>query len=298
MGKIFAIALLGTGVLGSAVARRLAERGWRVTVYNRTREKALALLPYGVTLSDHVTEAIAVADIILLTLADYPATRHVLEEAAQKLSFHSKVIVQMGTISSEQSRDLQDLVQKHGGLYAEAPVLGSAPEALAGRLLVFGGAESTLWQKLLPLFQDLAEKPMWVGPVGKAAIVKLAFNQLIATLTLAFATSLTLIEREGIATECFMELLRQSSLYAPTFDKKLPRMLHHHYEEPNFSYRHLVKDFRLFHEELKRHPLQSEWVSCLEPFFRRWENSSLANLDYSVLYKLIGSKEYTPGSNV
>ena len=59
-----------------------------------------------------------------------------------------------------------------------------------------------------------------MGPVGAATAVKLAMNQLIGTLTTAFTMSLGLVQREGISVEAFMDIVRQSALYAPTFDKK------------------------------------------------------------------------------
>ena len=85
-----------------------------------------------------------------------------------------------------------------------------------------------------------------VGNVGSAAALKLALNQLIGSLTAAFATSLAYVRAEGLDAETFMEILRPSALYAPTFDKKLGRMLDAEYANPTFPLRLLRKDIDLF----------------------------------------------------
>lgn len=122
----------------------------------------------------------------------------------------------------------------------EAPVLGSQPEAEKGTLLVMVGADSDP--------RDSPEGPVWpllralgpesnvhfIGPVGSAAAVKLSLNQLIAALTVGFSASLGLVQRSGAPVEPFMRILRASALYAPTYDKKLAKMLDRDYGAANF----------------------------------------------------------------
>ena len=84
-----------------------------------------------------------------------------------------------------------------------------------------GGTEAQ-FATLALLFRSLGREPRLIGAVGKAAALKLALNQLIASETLAFALSLGLIRRAGVSVDTFMAILRESALYAPTFDKKLP----------------------------------------------------------------------------
>src|SRR5687768_459375 len=137
------------------------------------------------------------------------------------------------------------------------------------------------------LFRSLGREPRFVGAVGKAAALKLALNQLIAAETLAFALSLGLIRRAGISVDTFMTILRESALYAPTFDKKLPRLLKRDYHHPNFSTRHLLKDVRLFVREaaargVTTRPLEG-MASLLEAAIAR----GLGEADYSALYDLL-----------
>jgi 3-hydroxyisobutyrate dehydrogenase len=233
-------------------------------------------------------KAINAGEVIFLTLADFPSTLSVLSEARTRLpSAATKCFVQMATISPDQSLALAQWVQDWGGVYIEAPVLGSAPEALSGKLLVFGGGAPERWAELQPVLNELAGSTFFVGPLGKAAALKLAVNQLIATLTAAFALSLAFIQREGISVDLFMEILRKSALYAPTFDKKLPRMLAHDYSNPNFTCRLLLKDLRLIRKELEKRGIAGGWLGELEKVLEEAEPLGWMDLDYSVLYELI-----------
>lgn len=134
------LALFGTGVLGSAIAERLHRTGHLVTVYNRTIEKALPLRNRGLRVVSRSADAMGSAEAVLLLLADETAIRSVLlqGETAQRLA--GRTIIQMGTIGPDQSLELAFEIQRLGGAYMEAPVLGSVTEAAQGTLLVMVGS--------------------------------------------------------------------------------------------------------------------------------------------------------------
>ena len=148
------------------------------------------------------------------------------------------------------------------------------------------GGESALFEQQRPLLNHLGETPLLVGPIGNGAATKLALNQLIASLTHAFSLSLRLVQQAGVPVETFMAILRPSALYAPTFDKKLQRMLDGHYADPNFSTALLRKDLRLFLEEATAAGLQSSGLNGLDALLQEAEGGSLDCLDYCALHEL------------
>ncbi len=237
-----AVAWLGTGLMGTPMASRLLQQGYQVRVWNRTRKKAESLQSAGGRIFAHPGEAVSGARLVFTTLSDFSATETVLDQA----DLVGKVVIQMATISPEQSKALASLVIQKSGEYLEAPVLGSIPEAGSGRLIIMAGGTESLFERVRRVLEVLGQNPRLIGGVGQAAALELALNQLIASLTVAFATSLAYVRNHGIEVETFMETLRQSALYAPTFDKKLPRMASHDYKHPNFPTEHLLKDIHLF----------------------------------------------------
>ena len=216
------IALLGTGVLGRAIAERLQSVGHRIVVYNRTATKALPLQAHGVAVVGAADVAVTQAEHVLLLLTDAAAIRSVLFCAACTAALAGKTVVQMGTIGSNDSLEIRREVERWGGTYCEAPVLGSVSEAKAGTLFVMVGGTDAQFAALAPLFRCLGREPRLVGPVGTAAALKLALNQLIAAETSAFALSLGLVRRSGLSADTFMAILRESAVYAPTYDKNCP----------------------------------------------------------------------------
>ena len=87
--------------------------------------------------------------------------------------------------------------------------------------------------------------------------------------------------------EAFMDILRPSALYAPTFDKKLQRMLDREYSKPNFPTKHLLKDMKLFAQEAERNELNPTLLVALEEVIAASVDRGLDNTDYSAVHEAI-----------
>lgn len=277
------VTVLGLGLLGAEVALRLHQQGVQVTGWNRSAERAEAARSHGLVICETAPEAIRGADCVLLLLSDAEAIAATLEvpDVAQALA--GRVLIQMGTIAPAESRALSERIAALDADYLEAPVLGSLPEARAGRLIIMAGGEPALFDRVLPVLRLLGEAPRLIGPVGQGATLKLAMNQLIAGLTASFTLSLGLVRREGLEVEAFMELLRTSALYAPTFDKKLAKYLAADYSGANFPLKHLLKDVRLFRRVAETQQLDTGLLAAIEALGVQAEAAGFAEQDYSAL---------------
>ncbi|HEY7128795.1 MAG TPA: NAD(P)-dependent oxidoreductase [Nitrospira sp.] len=285
------IAVLGTGLLGRAIAERCHAVGHTVIVFNRTPSKALPLQRQGIAVVSAAELAVSQADCVLLLLTDADAIRKVLLTPACSAALQGKMIVQMGTIAPDDSLDIQRRVEQRGGAYCEAPVLGSLAEATAGTLFVMVGSTEAQFAAWSLLFRSLGRDPRRIGPVGSAAALKLALNHLIAAEMSAFALSLGLVQRSEVSVETFMAVLRESALYAPTFDKKLPRLLKRDYHRPNFSTRHLLKDVRLFCREAALRGLATDSLEGLPLMLARAIEQGLGDQDYSALFEIVNPQD-------
>lgn len=289
------VALLGTGLLGGAVAERLRKTGHDLTVYNRSSEKTQSLRQQGIRVAVTPSEAMAGTEAVLLFLSDAAAIRAVLFDSSAGSALRHRSIIQMGTISPAESRSIQRQVEERDGRYFEAPVLGSIAEALAGTLLIMVGGTTEQHAQFSPLLQSLGSEVRLIGPVGKAAALKLALNQLIAAEMAAFALSLRLVRQEGVAIDDFMGMLRKSALYAPMFDKKLPRLSERKYDRPNFSVNHLLKDVTLTSDATSGLPVATDGLRAIASLLKTAIDRGLGSLDYSALYEIIDPPEdYRP----
>ena len=287
------VSLIGTGLMGTAMAERLLTLGHDVVVYNRTEEKCAALQQRGALRARSTAEAIEASQCTILMLADAPAIREALF-ASRKPNFQNRVIIQMGTIAPSESIAFGQEIRTVIGDYFEAPVLGSLAEAKAGRLLVMVGGQFEHVERWNEVLKCFCEEPLLVGPIGQAAALKLALNQLIAAHITAFSLSLGLVQRSGVEVETFMNVLRQSALMAPMFEKKLPRLLTRDYAHPNFSTRHLLKDVELCLKTARDANLATPVLAAIRGILEETVGQGLQDVDYSSIFEAVVSKEPSP----
>ena len=283
------IAVLGLGLMGSAVAMRLKAQGLDVTGWNRSPGRAEALAERGLQIAGSSAEAVEDSDLIILLLSDANAIKEALFPHGKAPRLTDRVAIQMGTIAPAESRAIAKQVAAAGGKYLEAPVLGSLPEAREGSLIIMAGGEADLFERCLPVLRALGPNPRLIGAVGQGAALKLAMNQLIAGLTATFSLSLGLVRAEGIEVQQFMDLLRASALYAPTFDKKLDNYVTHDYGAANFPLKHLLKDVRLFRQVAEGIGLDTALITSLEAALIRALGQGYAEQDYSAVYEALTS---------
>jgi 3-hydroxyisobutyrate dehydrogenase len=280
------IGFIGTGLLGLPMAQRLLANQVDLVVYNRTASKLEPLHQAGATVATSMSQLLQQVDVVMTMLTDAQAIRELLltEEARPHLAGHT--VIQMGTIAPSESRGFQQELAAIAATYFEAPVLGSIPEATAGQLQVMVGGSTEQFEQWQPLFQQLGT-PIFIGAVGSASALKLALNQLISSLTTSFALSLGFVQQQGVDVETFMQILRRSALYAPTFDKKLQRMVERNFDHPNFPTKHLLKDTNLFLMEAIASGLQVDSAAGVAKILELACQSGLADADYSALFAAI-----------
>ncbi len=281
------IGFLGTGLMGQPMVERLLTAQISVMAYNRTAAKLEPLKALGAEITTSPQEVIKAADCLILMLTNVTAIQEILLAENVPNSLVDRTIIQMGTISPAESQAIEKAVVERGGGYLESPVLGSIPEAKAGKLLVMVGATEAQFKQWSGLLQNFGSDPILIGEVGTAAALKLALNQLIAALTSAFALSLAFLQQQNVDVDQFMEILRQSALYAPTFDKKLKRMCDRNYDNPNFPTKHLLKDVDLFLNQSRLIGVNSESLVGVQQAIQRAIELGFADSDYSAIYSAI-----------
>lgn len=279
------VALLGTGLMGAPMALKLHQAGHTVTAWNRSAQKLEPLKQAGIQTAATAEEAIASSPITITMLSDAAAIQ--AATLTKPELWQNRTLLQMGTIAPDESRELSTKITAAGGEYFESPVLGSIPQVKDGSLILMVGATPEQFQQWQPLLQVFGPAPQLMGPVGTAAATKLAMNQLIGTLTSAFSMSLGLAQREGLDIEKFMDIVRESALYAPTFDKKLTRMCDRNFSNPNFPTKHLLKDMNLFVQAAQAKGIDATVGAGVSEVAKKAIEQGLADEDYSAIYNAI-----------
>lgn len=202
------IALLGTGLMGLPMARRLAAAGFELTVWNRTRSRAEALRADGVRIADSAAEAVRGVEAAVTMLEHGDAVRDVLFEygVADTLA-QGALLIDMSSIRPDEARAHAAALAERGASHLDAPVSGGTVGAQAGTLAIMAGGAAADFERAAPLFATLG-RATHVGPHGAGQLAKLA-NQMIVGITIgAVAEALLLAERGGADPAKVREALR------------------------------------------------------------------------------------------
>lgn len=212
------VAVVGTGTMGSAVARTLTRAGLLVTVWNRSRERAVELSQeLGVALADTPAAAVVGVDVAITMLADDAAVEQVylgpdgiVSGAPARL-----IACEMSTIDPQLPRRLAAELRQRGADLLDAPVSGSVTLARAGTLTLMVGGDPQTLERARPVLDVLSSKIFWMGDVGGGAAMKLAVNSLVHGLNQALAEAFVLAERAGLDPAAAYDVFESGAAGAP-----------------------------------------------------------------------------------
>lgn len=275
------ICVLGYGRLAEALTERLGQACSRISVYARRPPQESA---NNVHFFRDVRQAIEGARWVLAVTSDFASILDILQDIRR---LDGRTFIQISTLSPSQSSAVEKEVTACGGRYIENPVLGSRPEARSGTLIAMAGPAANIDDEVSAFLRIYSNKRIVFDAVGQASTLKLIFNFLIGALTSSFSVALNAVEENGIDVDQFMGLLRESALYAPTFDKKLKQMTAGQYANPNFPAEHLKKDLQLFAEVVRLSPLATAFVSALSDIATAAADRQQTKLDYSSLHEVV-----------
>ncbi len=203
------IAIVGTGRMGTAFAKRLIEVGNTVIVWNRTASRASAAAAAGATTAADLASLVA-AEMILVSLTDAAA----VEAAVAGLicaGIPGKLVIDLSTLLPDETRALAAKITAADAEFVDCPVGGTVGPALKGQLLGMAGGTETAFARAKPVLEQLCRRVEHLGPAGTGAQMKLAVNLPLAIYWKTLAEALALLEGSGISTEAAISLIADSS---------------------------------------------------------------------------------------
>jgi len=269
MDALKRVGFLGLGIMGSRMARNLAQKGFEVTVWNRTRAKAEALAPFGVKVASTPAEVAAHTDAFCTCVADVPALREVAlgKEGLLAKARKGQLFIDFSTVSPELTRELEAASHEKGMDFVEAPVTGSKNGADKGTLLLMVGASDAAFARAEPLFKAVGERFIHCGPVGAGSQVKLAGNALIAMMLQGLSEAMLLTQRAGVDPRKFLEVVQASGYRSPYYEFKGKALLERDFET-HFAIDLMFKDLLLFLDSASRHRIPTPGVSAVKEAYQ------------------------------
>jgi 3-hydroxyisobutyrate dehydrogenase len=241
-----AVAVLGTGIMGSGMARSLLRAGLEVRAWNRTAERAQPLAESGARVEADAANAVRGADVVLTMLADGAAVRAAMEAAEPGLSA-GQIWLQNSTVGIEATTDLAALAKYHGLRFVDAPVSGTRQPAENGQLLVLAAGPEDVREPLAPVLDAISAKTIWLGDDGARATasrLKLVINSWVLATTQATAEAISLSEALGLDPTLFARTLAGGIADSAYLQMKAAAITTGDYS-PNFTATMAAKDAAL-----------------------------------------------------
>lgn len=255
------VCVIGLGLMGSALAKRIKKSGYSVVLYNRTIDKAYKLAKeIEAEVAETPSRCCEAADITTIFVADDNA---LIDVALSSNGFAAKVrgkdVVNMSTVSTSISERICRIVEENGGNYIEAPVYGSFSEVLDGSLIIMVSSNKEISEKIKKFFSFLAKKIIYVGEVPKSMALKLALNQLNMVVVATLSETLPFLKAYEINYTVFEDLVK-SSWMEPILSRFLKRALEEH--QPRFRIELAAKDLQSFIESARIKKLNTPITSA------------------------------------
>jgi 3-hydroxyisobutyrate dehydrogenase len=234
------VAILGTGKMGGAMARRLASSGFDLTLWNRTPAKAEELHVGRVAATP--AEAAQQADVIISSLTNDAAIRDVyLGENGVLRTAAGKLLVEASTAGPQIAEELGREADARGARLLEAPVIGSVPAVESGKLLILAGGDRADLEQARPVLEQLGEV-RYVGERANAQRLKLIANSMLGITTAAAAELLAAGTAVGLDHEQVFSILVR---FAPGLAARERGFLQDQHTPTMFAVRDLLKDLDL-----------------------------------------------------
>ncbi len=238
------VAVLGTGIMGTGIARSLLREGLRVRVWNRSAEKASSLADDGAGVAATSLEAVTGADVVITMLYDADSVLSVMADAAGG-SGPGTVWMQSSTIGLPGMRKITEFAGEHDLLLLDTPVLGTKKPADDGKLVILVSGDESLRKQVEPVLSAIGSRTMWIGErLGDATALKLACNAWVASLTAALGQSLALAAALGVKPELFLEAIAGGPIDTPYAHVKGAAMMTGEFA-PSFALDGVLKDLKL-----------------------------------------------------
>jgi 3-hydroxyisobutyrate dehydrogenase-like beta-hydroxyacid dehydrogenase len=247
------IAIVGVGLLGSAVASRLLAGGFAVSGYDTRREALKALEPRGLRAAAAVKDAVEGADAVFTILPSLDTVEAAIVGPGGIVANLARpgVVIQMSTISPTLTRRLAEASSAAGLGFLDTPMSGTSSMVERGDCTIFAGGDAALVERCRPAFAAIGKRTIHVGPVGSASLAKLATNLLVAVNTAALAEALVLGAKGGLDPQALLDILKDSAGASKMVDVRGPLMVGHRFD-PQMKVELFLKDFRLMLEEGQR----------------------------------------------
>ncbi len=282
------IGIIGIGILGNAVALRLLDLGYEVTVHNRTQGKTNEVEKKGAHVASSPKIMAEKVEMIIIIVKDAEAVKEVsfgkngiIEGKNNKL-----IVADMSTIDPVESKNIAKEFQQYEIKKLEIPVMGGPNVAITGKLVMMVSGSRDIFEHCKEVFEKIADKVLFLGEQGVANSIKLAMNLQITMLALSLSEGITLVKKSNVDPKIFLEVLNSTYFKTGMSENKAFKMLEGNYDA-TFTLANLKKDITTMTNASKNLGIELPMISKAEEIYENGIKEGLGDLDYTGIIQYI-----------
>lgn len=281
------IGFIGIGVMGESIAQHLMEEDHQLNIYNRTKEKAEALIKRGAEWKDSPAEIAQSSDLIF-TMVSYPRDVEKVyfgENGIFKKLTADKVVVDMTTSTPILAEKIAKRAEELGAHALDAPVSGGDLGAKEGRLTVMVGGEKPAFEIIRPIMEVFSEELRLFGPAGSGQHTKMTNQIMLAGTMTAMTEMFAYAERAGLDLEKVVKTVNGGGAQNRSLELYAKRMIQEDYS-PGFFVKHFVKDLKIALDEAKSMKLELPATEKAYELYKMLEDKGFGDKGTQALIKL------------
>ena len=291
------LAFVGLGGMGSRLAKRLLNSGYRMTGYNRTAKKAQDLAYMGMRVVATPREAAAAADVVFTMVSDNAALIAVTLGPDGVVAGLRKgaILVEMSTVGPDVTRHLGEVVAARGASMLDAPVSGSTVSVEQGASSIQVGGDINVLERVRPYLSAMGPNGIThVGPLGMAKAMKVATNLGVAVQIMAFCEAVALAEKSGIAREAAVEALMRSVIASPLVKYRGPFVVGQMAAHAAFPVPMIQKDLQLALDQGDAVGVPLPLTAVTQEWMSKARAMGLGEHDFAIVFDVLASMSGLP----
>lgn len=281
------IAFIGTGVMGASMAGHLLKAGARVTVFNRTRSKADALVAAGAVWADSPAKAVEGADVVF-TMLGYPSDVEAVylgDNGVVAASKRGSLLVDHTTSDPALAARVSKAAAAAGRTAIDAPVSGGDSGARNATLSIMVGGDEAAFAAAKPFFDVTGKTAMLQGGPGAGQHTKMSNQISVAASLIGAVESMIYARAAGLDPARVLDSIGGGAAQSWQLVGMAPRMLAGDFK-PGFYSKHFLKDLRIALDSAKAMGLSLPLLALAESLFERMQDKGFGELGTQALFKL------------
>ena len=287
------IGVVGLGIMGSGMSSNLLKKGHDVIIYNRSRQKADALIAHGAKWADSPAEIAKQVSVIITMLAKPDVVAEMALHKERGFLNHLKagaLWIDCSTVNPSFSKRMAIEAYQRKVKFLDAPVTGSKIAAQQGQLGFFVGGEKADLDEARPIFEAMGKTIIHVGGHGMGASMKIVNNLMVAQAVVAYSEGIVLGLSLGIPRDFLFNAIANSTVFPPVLATRRVKIETGTFD-PDFHLKWMYKDLQLASETAYENGVAMPATNVVKEIFALAMRDGLGEEDLSAVFKVLSEKK-------